>query len=345
MVEFYCKEVIGGKTVYYCYLEYQNVRWYRGQTLTAEKDSTITAHFGVRNTESGGVTIALQIWDYKNNREITWRTRDLPGYQSWFDEIEFTADKDMELAYILRKQEGGQWKQVASYGNFYIKVQETVKKEPKFDVVNVWTNKGTYKPDEEIWLYGEITNKGTASGSVKVVALTDNREVDSKTLTLDPGVTKPVSFNLGTLPLGEHNLCIQAVTTYGTFLQIEKGPKKCTQIKVIEPLPPPTEEMPPEEEQPAEGMIAVTAILELSPLRRVYVAFLKKNEKLADKLLIAPGEKLTVSADIGDKLTFFTKKVPGILGTKIMGIVRPGKEEIVKMIGMQIKIKNFEKYG
>ena len=154
--EFYCRETVGGKTVYYCYLEYGGKKCYANSSIAVPKGSKVKAKFCV---DTKGYKVALQVWDYKNWEELAWKEH-TGGF--WCDEMEFTAKKDADVAYVLYKYESG-WNQVATYGMFYLRTTGYIPPKPK--IVEAYLECGGRRVDKD----EEITIKMPANCFAHVI--------------------------------------------------------------------------------------------------------------------------------------------------------------------------------
>ncbi len=99
---------------YYEYIE--EVRYYAEQTLNVPSGTKIYAHFKVDNQAETG-KIGVQLWDFKNNEGLLWKTYTLGTLSSIEDDLgSFTADKDRDLAFIVYSWDGSNWIQADTLG-------------------------------------------------------------------------------------------------------------------------------------------------------------------------------------------------------------------------------------
>lgn len=208
MVEFYCTEYIGGRLVHYCYLEYKGVRFYVNQTLQANKGDQVTASYGIHGGSDGG-RVAVQVWDWKNWRQLAWKEYDLSPYGTKFDSVSFTVDQDMEIGFVLYKLDGT-WRQVSTYGKWIVK-STAVEEKPYFVIKNVWTGKKEYLPTEDVYVYCEIENRGYAGGYATIYVMVDAQTVKTDRVYISPGVTKSLVYNIGKLSPGTHSICVEVM--------------------------------------------------------------------------------------------------------------------------------------
>lgn len=104
------------KTYLYYYPYAEPVAYYAGQTMEVESGTKIYAHFKVDNQAETG-KIGVQLWDFKNNKGLLWKEYTLGTLSSLEDDLgSFTADSDMDLAFIVYSWDGSNWVQADSLG-------------------------------------------------------------------------------------------------------------------------------------------------------------------------------------------------------------------------------------
>jgi len=166
--KFFCSETVGGITVYYCYLEYDGKKCYPNGSITVPKGARVKANFCI---DTEGNKVALQVWDYKNWKQLAWKEH-TGGF--WCDVVEFMAEEDADVVYVLYKYEG-EWKQVDTYGTFYLRTTYIPPK-PKIVEAYLKCNGERVDVEEEVTIempascvaYVTVKNESEGSGKCAI---------------------------------------------------------------------------------------------------------------------------------------------------------------------------------
>jgi len=109
----------------YCYIKYDGERIFRGESLRVPDGATLTAcydiHLGLLDKK-----VAVQVWDYTDWKELSWKEYT----SSSTDCVDFVITgagesgqpKRHDIRFVLYEYKDGKWKQVETYGPFYIDV-------------------------------------------------------------------------------------------------------------------------------------------------------------------------------------------------------------------------------
>jgi len=171
---FYCRGEGGS---HYCYLEYNGNKCLPNEAITVSKGSKIKAYYCFTNPSS--YRIGVQIWDWKNSRELSWR-----NYTDTFkcDVVEFVVDSDMDITYELYKWVNGKTEHVTRYGTFHIRIAEI----PSVEIKEGYMMYGDSRidPDDLVFVpkgasitaYARLRNTGGA-GNVRVTVEDDKGNV------------------------------------------------------------------------------------------------------------------------------------------------------------------------
>jgi len=83
-----------------CYLEYNYSKTYAGQTLEVPKGTVVDVHVRVHNQGDFG-KIAIQAYDYKNDRELIWKETTMGRDEHLGFYIgKITVDTDMDITFV-----------------------------------------------------------------------------------------------------------------------------------------------------------------------------------------------------------------------------------------------------